>query len=350
MKTNRFIILFAIIILFPTLMGFSQDEPLRFYGKLLVDNRFRLDKDHEWSWNENRLDMNISKRFPGKAKFYGNVWLRTFGFPVLTSTNQLFNKDLTSPYNLEIREAYAQVYGFIFKDLDITVGRQRIAWGTADRLNPTDNINAYDLEDIWDFGRHHGSDGIRLDYYPGNFKIEGVYVPFFRPATLPMGDWTEAFMPAIEVSAPVQVAFLGDTLIMPANDLKEGASYALKVAGFLAGFDFSVSYLYGRDGLPMVSKNTVYLSDKPGTVDVRSELFYPRINVFGFDMAGAVGDVGVWGEAAMFLPPEPLIMTTDLSVFGLPPVDSLILDNKPYVKFVVGCDYFSSTTGLRSIP
>jgi len=38
--------------------------------------------------------------------------------------------------------------------LDIRIGRQRIAWGTADKLNPTDNLNPDDLEDIFDFGKH----------------------------------------------------------------------------------------------------------------------------------------------------------------------------------------------------
>jgi hypothetical protein len=132
----------------------AQEEPLRFFGEMMIDNRFRLDKEHERYWNENRLEL--------------------------------------------------------------TVGRQRIAWRTADRLNPTDNINAYDLEDIWDFGRHHGS-----------------------------------------------------------------------------------------------------------------ELFYPRINVFGFDMAGAIGDVGVWGEAAVFLPPEEIIMQTDLSAFALPPIQILASSPRP---------------------
>jgi hypothetical protein len=32
-------------------------------------------------------------------------------------------------------------------------------------------------------------------------------------------------------------------------------------------------------------------------------------------------------------------MTTDLSAFGLPPVDSVVLEKKPYVKYVAGMDY-----------
>lgn len=339
MKNNIIVLLAILSALLIQNRSSGQKEPFNFYGELMVDNRFRLSKGHEWSWNENRLDLNLEKRFHGKAKVYGDIWLRSFGFPLLTSTDQLFNKDLTSPYNLEIREAYASLYGFIFKNLDVTIGRQRIAWGTADRLNPTDNINAYDLEDIWDFGRHHGSDGIRLDYYVKDFKIEGIYVPFFRPATLPMGDWSEAFVPDIQIIAPVTINYAGDSLIMPENNLRENSSYALKVAGFLGGFDFSFSYLYGREGLPMPQTNIVYPTETPGMLEVKSELYYPRINVFGFDMAGAIGSVGVWGEAAVFLPPEQVIMQTDLSAIGMPPMDSLILDDKPYVKFVAGADY-----------
>ncbi|MCK7509029.1 MAG: hypothetical protein MZV70_36675 [Desulfobacterales bacterium] len=77
----------------------------------------------------------------------------------------MYNKGIVDPYNLEIRELYIQLYGFLFDNLDVTSGRQRIVWGTADKLNPTDNLNPLDLEDILDFGRRRGSDAINLNYY-----------------------------------------------------------------------------------------------------------------------------------------------------------------------------------------
>jgi hypothetical protein len=316
----------------------AQDDPLKFSGELYIDNRFRLDGG-TWSWNENRLDLQLDKRFSGKARLHGQVWLRSFGFPLITTTDQLFNKDMTSPYNIDIREAYAEFYGLFTRNLDVKIGRQRIAWGTADRLNPTDNLNAYDLEDIWDFGRHLGSDAIRATYYIHDFYVEADYIPFFRPAALPVGDWGELMVPSPALPEGFYLAAKSDSVAMPANNLKEGATYGLKAGGYPGGFNFSVSYVYGRDGLPVPYRNTISLYDMEGGLALRTYVLFPRLHIIGADVAGNIGSVGIWAEAALFLPEKEIIMTTDLSAFGLPPVDSVVLEKKPYVKYVAGMDY-----------
>jgi len=316
----------------------QEEEPLQISGEILIDNRFRTG-DMTWSWNENRLDLQLEKKIPGKAKFFGDVWLRSFGFPAITGTDQLFNKDLTSPYNIEVREAYAEFYGFLTKNLDIKIGRQRIAWGSAWKLNPTDNINAYDLEDIWDFGRHLGSDAIRLNYYMGDFYLEGDYVLFFRPATLPMGDWSSVLMPQVDLPAGFSLENFSDSLVMPSWKLGETGTYAVKFGGYLPGVDFSASYVYGRDGFPIASYNTITPGDSLGQVNIRSILYYPRLHIVGADLSSSIGSVGVWAEAAMFLPEKEVVAVNDLSAFGLPPMDTVLLEKAPYFKVAAGTDY-----------
>ena len=68
--------------------------------------------------------------------------------------------------------------------------------GTADKLNPTDNVNPYDLEDIWDFGRHLGSDGVQLSVYAGGIQVTAVAIPVFTPVVLPQGKRATASMPS----------------------------------------------------------------------------------------------------------------------------------------------------------
>ena len=127
------------------------------------------------AWNENRLDLKLEAKYGNKAKFYTDVWLRNLGLPKIASASELYNKDIVDPYNLYIREAYVEFYGLLSKNLDVKIGKQRIAWGTADMLNPTDNLNPYDLEDVMDFGRHNGSIGINLNYYFSNdFSLQAV--------------------------------------------------------------------------------------------------------------------------------------------------------------------------------
>ena len=65
----------------------------------------------------------------------------------------------------DLREAYFEIKGFLLDNVDVKIGRQRIAWGTADELNPKDNIIPLDLSDIWDFSNHLGSDAVQLSVY-----------------------------------------------------------------------------------------------------------------------------------------------------------------------------------------
>jgi hypothetical protein len=243
-------------------------------------------------------------------------------------------KDKVSPWSLFLREAYIDLYGFINPDFDIRIGLQRIVWGTADRFNPTDNLNPDDLEDIWDFGRHLGSGSIKASYYFSDFVITGVFVPIFTPATLPVKEWAGAFSPSIVLPPGNTISKIDDKVVTPRNNLKESSLFGLKVAKNLLGYDFSLSYFKGRDDIPLVRKVEFSPSDTPGAVDVSMEYFYPRIEVFGLDVAGAFGDVGFWFEGALYMPETYAINSNGNRNNS----SSLILVN-PYLKYVIGADY-----------
>jgi hypothetical protein len=164
MKTKNLIFFMLLLVAVSSITNAQEDNSLKLSGELLTDERFLLEAPNDWVWNENRLTLKLDKKTK-RSKFYSEVWLRNIGLPIITSSSDLYNKGIVDPYNLEIREAYVQLYGFLTKNLDLTIGRQRIVWGTADKLNPTDNLNPLDLEDILDFGRRRGSDAINLNYY-----------------------------------------------------------------------------------------------------------------------------------------------------------------------------------------
>ncbi len=236
------------------------------------------------------------------------------------------------------REAYLDLYGFLSPELDIRIGLQRIAWGTADKLNPTDNLNPDDLEDIWDFGRHLGSSAIKASYYLGDYTLTAVYIPFFTPATLPIKEWAAALSPPMEFPSGLTLRNSSDKVVTPENNLKESSMLGIKAAKNFWGYDLSLSYFYGRDDIPLVRSVKFTPVDTMGMVDVSMELIYPRIQVLGMDMAGAIGKVGIWGEGAIFFP-KKVEMTTDLTGLGMGTLKSTALDNKPYFRYVVGTDY-----------
>ncbi|HAF06987.1 MAG: hypothetical protein QME48_06475 [bacterium] len=322
----------------PLLAQESTGSGVTWNGYLQTDNRLQLKSDNDFSLQEYRLDLKTEANPTEKAHFYSEVWLRSLGFPTVQNSADLVDKNKISPLSLDFREAYVDLYGFLFNNLDIRIGRQRIAWGTADKLNPTDNLNPDDLEDIWDFGRHLGSNALKASYYLGNCAFEVVYIPMFTPAVLPQGDWASVLSSSMELPAGLTLRNLTDTIIMPKNNFEENSIIGGKISNNFFGYDFSLSYVYGRDDLPLTRKVTFTPTSTPGEVDITSELIYPRMHIAGIDMAGDIAGVGVWAEAAVFFP-EEVKMVTDLSALGMGIQESIALDDKPYVKYVLGADY-----------
>src|SRR5690606_22431616 len=79
---------------------------------------------------------------------------------------------------IDLDEAYVDYYG---TDFDLRFGKQRIVWGTAMQMNPTDVINPPSPQDP--LGDKQAILAAELDYYFGNYyKLTGVWVPFFQPA------------------------------------------------------------------------------------------------------------------------------------------------------------------------
>ena len=349
MKRIDITIVLAIMFLIISNIARAQGDGdnLKLSGDLLTDQRFLLDKPHDWAWNENRLNLKFDKKISGNSKFYSEVWLRNIGLPNINSSADLYNEGIIDPYNLEVREAYVQLFGFLSENLDVKIGRQRIAWGTADKLNPTDNLNPYDLEDILDFGRHRGSDAISFDYYFNTeFSLQGAFIPFFQPANMPVGIFANALTPSMEMPPGMTLKGFNDEIEMPKYNLGESSTAGLRFKGFAAGFDFSLSYVWGYDGIPFATSNTFVPVDTLGGININSQLSFNRNHIFGADMAGSIGGVGVWAEAAAFLPENEVIMTNDLSAFypvGTPPemttIDTTVLKKEVYLKFVVGADY-----------
>ena len=327
-----------IIICLTVFCCFAHGTGIQWNGYLQTDNRIRLMDEHDFSWHEHRLNLRAELSPSEKTHLYSELWIRSLGFPQIRSSADLSDNNLLRPLNLDLREAYIDLYGFILPDLDIRLGRQRVAWGTGDKINPTDNLNPYDLEDIWDFGRHLGSDGMLASLYASDYTMNAAIFPFFTPAVLPVGEWASLLSEERELPPGITIANITDSIIMPDNNLRQTFKGGLKIKKEFLGYDLSLSYVHGLDNLPIATSVKVVPAQNMGEVDIHTELIYPKMHIFGFDIAGALGSVGIWGEAAMFLP-EEVKLITDLSALGMGVQESIALDNKPYVKVLIGTDY-----------
>jgi hypothetical protein len=108
--------------------------------------------------------------------------------------------------------------------------------------------------------------------------------------------------------------------------------------------DFSLSYVWGYNGIPFLTKTTVTPTLIPYGIDVNAELSYVRNHIFGFDISTDIKGVGVWAEGALFKLTDDLYYTSIINniipIFEPIQTDSLLLNaKKPYFRAIVGADY-----------
>lgn len=113
--------------------------------------------------------------------FYGDLVANTPDFVKLIRTPYEF-VDLgvefwESKYSVGYLEVDRLWLDWIKNDFELTVGRQRIAWGTCWVWNPTDIFNPFDVLDF-DYEERPAVDAIRTQYYTGAVtKVEVAYQP-----------------------------------------------------------------------------------------------------------------------------------------------------------------------------
>ena len=170
-----------------------------------------------------------------------------------------------------VREAYLDAR---FGSVDLRLGKQIIAWGRADEINPTDNLTPRDhtLLAAETADQRFGLVAAKATQHFESLSLTTIWIPGFRPNVSP-------------VAAFPGVSYRND-------DASRSRQYALKVDRTGGAVDWSLSYFSGRDLNPdlavaSVSATGLELAFRP-----------PRIKVVGVDAAAAVGGLGFRAEAA----------------------------------------------------
>ena len=171
--------------------------------------------------------------------------------------------------------------------LEVTVGKQIFAWGTADAFNPTDRLNPYDYLDpldneklgVWSAAARVGTPRVSLVF---------AVVPFFPPSRLPLAHsrWTP--------TAPAGFVAVVDDPVRPEQDAS-ATQYATRLKATVAGWDLSVSYYDGFEHTPVFRQSTIPAG--PGMVVQRLTPVYTREKVPGADFSTTFGRFEVHAEA-----------------------------------------------------
>jgi len=195
------------------------------------------------------------------ASLYVDGWVRN---------DDLFIAEETSG---KFREGYLDLR---FGAFDIRLGRQIIAWGRADQINPTDNLTPrnFTLLVPEDADERFGTTGAKVVYHVAGLSLTGVVLPTFEPHVIPL-------------QRPPTGSTLHERL--PGDPVTQGAFKIEQTGGRV---DWSLSYFDGFDLFPDLGIDTV----RPTGVDLL--LRHHRIRVAGADAAAALGPYTVRGEVA----------------------------------------------------
>ena len=321
----------------------AAQEPPRFGGFLQLDRRFELGGDELLTadfYNRFRPELMLS---PTSGLYMtASLDVRFYDLPATRSLADLEGPERNFPTELTVWEAYVQASDFLLPGMDLRVGKQRIQWGTADKLNPTDQIDAYDLSDITSFTERIPTWSAMVEYYLPAGTLTAIWSPVFHPPLLPRGGsllMLDADGLAEAIGAPIRS--IEDRLVTPSRRLGSGRT-AVKFSGFLAGFDVSLSYAAGYDALPILRRLELVPVDEldPSLgFDARMELGFVRTRTAGFDFATEVGGIGIWGEGALLFPEK---VWTDQLVgtgSGALPSRDVALEDRSFLRSTVGFDY-----------
>jgi hypothetical protein len=373
-------------------------------GRIQTDARYRLTDVPAGAWYaptgvssgfervETTLGGSINAEGDGLIGYADLQLVATSQGAQVGTLADLANRGSVDPVQLEINEAFVELWDVGLMGLDLRVGHQLVQWGVGDQFNPTNNLNADDLEDPLQFGKQLPNTMIRADYAMGPmWTLSGVLVPMFRPAMLPptsaIGVAFTDRIPVIEDDVRRQIQaeqalardsfgyptiVSGVQVLDPARSANNMAAMA-RLGGSIGAQDVALSWYTGHSDIPQPIRNYTRLQRDPtchparpdecikGYMMTEAEMAFPRMHVAGLNVAGELDALGWMGasplgwrlEAALVMPQRLTIaiendeLGIDPSLvqpageydYGLDGERPTVVDDAPFAKWTLGLDY-----------
>jgi len=280
----------------------SSGDPGSAVAQFLSEQRITTWARADYYQSSNNLD--------GERNFFGGT-LQAKALPRLTDwVDGKVELRLTAPdlrdrrgyrAQSQLLEGYTTLH---FKRVDLRLGKQILAWGRADGINPTDNLTPRDYRVLLPLeeDQRFGTWGARLDTYLSQaLTLEMFASTFFEPARFPL--------PTGGADVVIQ---------QPGHSVRNG-EVGVKLNKVSGAFDWSVSYYRGYSLLPTVA-----------SADSVFQLYYSRMQVIGADCARNYGRFGFRSEFAYVLPqdhPSADPNATRARLFWVSGLDRTFLEN-----------------------
>ncbi|RLB59577.1 MAG: hypothetical protein DRI90_15225, partial [Deltaproteobacteria bacterium] len=386
----------------------TDELELDWSAKIQSDLRFRVDKQSVGGWydyqelpvgidrNENIFGLRLKAQY-GDVAGVADLDLVLYGYAQdIEGIGDLSQREKVDPYRFEAHRLYVEISDLFVPGFNLRVGQQLILWGAGDQFNPTNNLNADDLEDVLLFGEQQGNVMVRADYWvDDDWSITGVLVPVFKPALLPRSGALALAMPdripiindyvrhRLHTELGAARLLAGHPTVVRNIDVElpemtlENMQASYRIGGTIGEQDVGISYYRGRTDFPVPKRNVNTQDSTPacnpndpadcieGTIDTAVTLHYPEMHVYGFNMAGelpadGIADflsaIGYRLEVALIVPQraEMEIVMGDIDIMGyqIPageydyngPDDGIgqrpaVVEDTPFAKWTVGLDY-----------
>ncbi len=178
----------------------------------------------------------------------------------------------------DLREGWMRIAG---GGATLTLGRQIVVWGRADRLNPTDVLGSRDYTRLLadDDEQRRGVTMAMLSYGSGPWTVSAVWIPEFRANRFPL-----------DRSRP-------GVVIVDDQRRRDRGQVGLHLDHSGSGLDWSLSYFEGLDHTRDIAPVAVPAGSPAGTLAAVQQQF-PDIRMLGADLAGVQGKFGYRAEAA----------------------------------------------------
>ncbi len=194
---------------------------------------------------------------------------------------------------LDLQEAY---FDFYLQDADIRVGKQKVIWGEAEGAFITDLVSPRDMRSfiLADFTEiRKAVPAIKVDYYAGNYTLQGIWVTHFIPSTLPSQNSMWAQSPSMPFP-PTITTTIHDP-VMPDTTLENSEAF-LSLGRFGNTISWKVNGGYVFTDEPLVTGVTA-----PDFTSREISQGYERYGFVGGSFNTTLGSVVLRGEAALAL-------------------------------------------------
>lgn len=251
-----------------------------------------------------------------KYDYYGDLGKLTLHPVAYSSPNE--------GVELDLHEAY---FDFYLQDADLRVGKQKVIWGEAEGAFITDLVSPRDMRSfiLADFTEiRKAVPAIKVDYYAGDYTLQGIWVTHFIPSTLPSQDSMWAQTPSMPFH-PTVTATINDPT-MPESSLENSEAF-LSLGRFGNTISWKVNGGYVFTDEPLVTGVTA-----PTLTSREISQGYERYGFVGGSFNTTLGSVVLRGEAALAL--EKPMNSVDTT--SNPPIS---IEYHNQVQTLVGLDW-----------